>query len=445
MLTRIRLEQKVICKLIVIYIIGTLLLSIIGPVTYLGYDFFRVFAFIIAVIISIMCGKYMSKGTFHLGKYDNCNEEIDYEDSNRKYIKIVNVCTFISLIIYSSLFIELLFERGFNISALFSSLSSVGNIYKNYLHMEQTGTNTLVQITTLLSVIPFISMCGGVYYFKAKGFKKTWFILYAVISILEEVLRNAQLAFIVGWFLVIASIFILNLVKKKYSSSANRKEMSSKKRRMVVLALVFLMVFGIFQNSRGETYGYSARNLSNQYFIYNEYHFVYQLLPDGIADTVAYLTFYLSGGYYGLGKNLDTDFVWTKGYGNSKGLSSYLNQYLKWEDTYQDSYPLRTERETGYPSGQYWCTVFSWLAGDFSFYGVPIFMFFLMIFYMKLYEDFRLKNNFFSLLMFIRLTEFFLFIPATNFLMQTRANVIITLSLFIMLVISKLKMNVKIR
>ncbi|MGN1158271.1 MAG: hypothetical protein ACI4TK_19030 [Agathobacter sp.] len=444
MLTRIRLEQKAICKLIVIYIIGTLLLSIIGPITYVGYEFFRVFAFVIAVIISIMCGKYMSKGTFCPNKYIDCDEEINREDSDKKYIKLVNVCTLISLIIYSALFIELLYEKGFNITALFASLSNVGNIYKNYLHLEQTGTNTLVQITTLLSVIPFISMCGGVYFFKSKGLKKLWFILYAIISILEEVLRNAQLAFIVGWFLVVVSIFILKLVKNKYSSNANRKEISSKKRTIIVLALVFLMVFGIFQNSRAETYGYSTRNLSNQYFIYNEHHFVYQLLPDGIADTIAYLTFYLSGGYYGLGKNFDTDFVWTKGYGNSKGLSSYLNQYLKWEDTYQDSYPLRTEKKTGYPSGQYWSTVFSWLAGDFSFYGIPVFMFFLMIFYMKLYEGLRIKNNFFSLLMFVRLTEFFLFIPATNYIMQTRANVIITLSLLILLVISKLKMSVRI-
>lgn len=445
MIKRIRLEQNVICKLIVMYIIGTLLLSIIGPITYLGYDFFRVFAFIIAVVISILCGKFMSKGTFHPSKYDDCNEEFNHEDNDRKYIKFVNVCTFISLIIYSTLFIELLFEKGFNVSTLFASLSSVGDIYKNYLHLEQTGTNLLVQITTLLSVIPFISMCGGVYYFRSKGLKKTWFILYAIISILEEVLRNGQLAFIVGWFLVIVSIFILNLVRKRYSSNANRKEMSSKKRRIIILGLVFFMIFGIFQNSRGETYGYSTRSLSNQYFIYNEQHFVYQLLPDSIADTVAYFSFYLSGGYYGLNKNLDTDFVWTKGYGNSKGLSSYLNQYLKWEDTYQDAYPLRTERKTGYPSGQYWSTVFSWLAGDFSFYGIPVFMFFLMIFYMKLYEGFRLKNNFFFLLMFVRLTEFFLFIPATNYLMQTRANVIITLCLLILLIISKLKMSVRIR
>lgn len=437
MVSKIRKEQKYISKIICIYILATFILSIVGPVTFFEYEYWKVFLFILSVVFGIMVGTFFSKATFDIHKYD----DFQYEESDYGLeIRIVNFTVIIALIIYVLLLIELIISRGVNFTNLMLSLSSVGDIYKNYLHLELTETNKLVQITTLLSVIPFIALAGGVYFFSDRRLNRKLFLSYAIVSIVEEVLRNGQLSFVVSWFLVIVVIIsvqmIVNKIEKKHIKKKNKA-----KRNMVIFALVFIVIFGWFQNSRAETYNYSASKLSNNYFRYNDKHLIYSIFPEGVGDVVSYFCFYLSGGYYGLGKNLDTDFEWTYGYGNSKGLSSYLNQYLGLEDRYNNSYPVRTEQRTGYPSGQYWSTVFSWFAGDISFAGIPFFMAFLMIIYLRLYEDYRMKNNFFSLLWFIRLSEFFLFIPANNYIMQTRSNVIITLSLMVIWIMSHFRIR----
>lgn len=439
-------EQKTILGVICIYILGTFLLSIIGPITFLNYNYFRVMAFLIVVLVGLWLGTYLSKISLRASMGIRNEKTIQLKESkSENYIKYANFCIIFSLILYVILFIELITEMEIGFFDIFSNLSNLGEIYKTYLHKEVHGVDNLVRINTLLGGIPFCAMCGGIYYFRNDKLHKKFFLAFMIISIVEELLRNGQIAYIGSWVMSFGIIFLLKQIKRIPKTHENARIKQKRRIYLLIVGVIFFIAFGSIQNSRGKVYNYSMRGISNSYFFYNGDHIVYKILPGSIGDAVASFSFYLCGGYYGLDKNLDTEFIWTYGYGNSKALSGYLNQYLGWKDTFEDTYPLRTEKKTGYPSGQYWGTVFPWLAGDVSFLGIPILMAIIMVFYMKIYKIYRIKNNFFALLLFIRLSQFFIFVPANNYIMQTRQNLMITITLVIFYFFSILNVRVRAR
>lgn len=404
---------------------GTMLLSVLGPVTYRNYNFFGVLLFIAFICIAIKFGFNIKSNRLLLFNSYNIQPI-----NNLKNVRVVNKLVYFSLVLYSVLFARLIVTKGLDMGSIVDGLMDLGNIYKTYLHEEDNGVDALMQIVTFCSAVPFAAMCGGFYYFKNPGFNRKVFICFAVVNILEEVLTNAQFVTVANWFLAYIIVFFINYINKS-GQALFKREIAKTKKYTLIITLIVASIFVFFQNSRAKTYDYQSSGINTEYFYSNSSHILYKLLPEGIADGVSFVDFYLTGGYYGLGKNLQTDFEWTYGYGNSKGLSSYLNQYLGFEDKFYNSYPLRTEKRTGYPNDLYWATVFSWLAGDLSFPGVIVFMCFLMYFYLRLYEKVVCNDDLPALLLFVRLTIFFLYIPATNLLMQTRGNVIITICLLL--------------
>ncbi|WP_455584527.1 hypothetical protein [Bacteroides sp.] len=364
---------------------------------------------------------------------------IGYARNNRN-ITVVNKAVNISLGIYIVLLIDLIVSRDTNILGLIDSLSNVGNIYKSYLSIDDTNVSPLMQFVTLFSVVPFIAMCGGMYYYGNDKLNKKLFLSFAFINILEEVLRNGQFVTIANWFLIFIIVFFIKYTLNS-GNSLLFNEIKKWKKKVIVISIILLSTFAYIQNSRKAAYEVNESVIRTEFFYANTSHLLYQVFPTNISDAISSFVYYVSGGYYGLGKNLETPFQWTYGYGNSKGLSSYLNQYLKMEDMFYYTYPMRTEERTGYPHGMYWCTVFGWLAGDLTFWGIPVFMVLFAMFYFKLYEKMVIMDDLWSIILFIRLTIFILYIPATNILMQTRNNTVITICLLFLYVLQSNSLN----
>jgi hypothetical protein len=94
----------------------------------------------------------------------------------------------------------------------------------------------------------------------------------------------------------------------------------------------------------------------------------------GIGYTA--LASYVGQGYYGLSLALQEPFVWTYGVGHSRTVTWLAEKAMAGQYAIQDTtYPSRVERDFGWNEQVKWCSLYPWLAGDVTFFGVPIVVF----------------------------------------------------------------------
>lgn len=411
--------------MICIYILGTFILSLIGPVKYSNYDWIKVFYFLFIIIIFMFFGFYIMS-YFHFEKNNHINMT--------NIIKLINISTIIASLISILLFFNFCKEINFDLSEIIKRLVNIGDTYKNYLHIEDNDVSFIGQLSTLLGFTYYISFCGNIYFISENKLYKKLFYLTFFIYVVILLAERGQIIAVGEYFIIFMIIYYLKSVKN------NKKKKLNSKKKIISLIVFFLFFsgFNYIQSSRAKTYNYTVETLSNGYFEYDTEHPIFKIFGNTLGSSISMITFYLSGGYYGLSINMETDFYWTKGYGNSKGLSSYLHQYLGLENTNELAYPYRTENRVAYPADQYWSTVFSWLAGDISFYGIPILFMLLVMLSIKTLRETLYEMNFISLLLFIRLSILFLFVPANNYILQTRGNTITTIFIIFIYIFSKI-------
>lgn len=152
----------------------------------------------------------------------------------------------------------------------------------------------------------------------------------------------------------------------------------------------------------------------------------------GFSVMIAYPTH----GYQGLAYNLETPFEWSRFQGASRALDSYLAQYGLSESRYSTSYPARTEERTGWPAGQYWATIYPWVASDFTFVGAVLLMAVLGWWLSRWYRE-SLRGDVISLLLFSQLIFLIAYIPANNQIGLSRPNLICFVSLLVVYAITR--------
>lgn len=90
------------------------------------------------------------------------------------------------------------------------------------------------------------------------------------------------------------------------------------------------------------------------------------------------LASYVGQGYYGLSLAMQEPFIWTYGVGHSRILTWLTEKVMGGQYSIQDTtYPSRVGRDFGWDSKIKWSTLYSWLAGDVTFFGVPVVVFLL--------------------------------------------------------------------
>lgn len=142
--------------------------------------------------------------------------------------------------------------------------------------------------------------------------------------------------------------------------------------------------------------------------------------------------FYPTHGYLGLSYNLETSFEWAGGRGSSRALDSYWVQYLDTQSALTQTYPYRTQQETGWPWDQYWATLYPWLASDLSFYGVPPFMALVGWWLARWWHEAIYLRRRLSLLLACQLGIFIAYVPANNQLGITRSGLITVTTLLLL-------------
>lgn len=159
---------------------------------------------------------------------------------------------------------------------------------------------------------------------------------------------------------------------------------------------------------------------------------------------LAVASYYPTNGYIGLSKNLTVPFVWAGGLGGAPALGSYKTQYFGGDDPAELSYPVRTEAITGWPAGQYWSTIYPWLASDLSFPGAALFMSAVGWFMARMWLGARLERDPLSLILFCQTAIFIAYVPANNQLMSSRYTALGIITLLSIYVVRRLIGNAQV-
>jgi hypothetical protein len=190
---------------------------------------------------------------------------------------------------------------------------------------------------------------------------------------------------------------------------------------MVLLTVTFVSYMSFNQAQRIEAVGIQR--------LFQPNPVVTSLLGPDLARGVTATLFYPTHGYQGLAYNLQTDFQWTKGLGSSRALDSYWTQYLQGASQSGSTYPARTEVRTGWPQGQYWATIYPWLASDITFPGTIAFMGLLGWWLAKLWFESVIIRARLSILLLAQALLCIAYIPANNQIGIGRPSLIAFLSL----------------
>lgn len=306
------------------------------------------------------------------------------------------------------------------------SLVNPGESYRSALaitteaSMEVSNVGRLEVITAPLW---FLALPLAVFWWRLWGPKTKLFLSFAIVSyVVTSVLflgRQKSAGDVL--IIILSSVFLEATRRKRFV-------------KHVILSVAICMVVGFLfmtwnQYSRLQAYGALETYGGHEMMQLNKSHILYRFFPDHLVTSAAVAVSYFHNGFFGLSFCLEQPFEWTYGVGHSFALMGYVDQYLGNGDLIYNTYPLRAESATGWPSMMFWETIFPWLASDLSYPGTLVFCFFLGRLYATTWlESLRFKNPL-SIALFATLNIMLVYFPANNQLFQLRESALGTYGL----------------
>jgi hypothetical protein len=144
---------------------------------------------------------------------------------------------------------------------------------------------------------------------------------------------------------------------------------------------------------------------------------------------------YATQGYYGLSMAFDRDFSWTYFIGNSRFLTSFIDEYFGTE-IYSRTYPAKNEIATGYDSKVYFNSLYAWLASDFTFPGVIVLFFFIGMLFALAWREASERKNPFAFAFFFFMIFGLMMASCTNSLLSDMATAWATFTIALLFAVS---------
>ncbi|MDK3257131.1 hypothetical protein [Blastococcus capsensis] len=213
-------------------------------------------------------------------------------------------------------------------------------------------------------------------------------------------------------------------VQRRRASTRGRAQRSAFARAGVATTaatLVFVLYMAFNQSARVDHVGVADR--------YQGSGVAAAVLGPRLATGLNVVIAYPTHGYLGLSKNLAQPFEFGGGLSGFPSIAGYKVQYLGGPDPMLRSYPLRTERATGWPARQYWGTVYPWLASVVSFPGVLGVMAVIGWAAARLWRAARSRADDLALILFCQLSVLLAYVPANNQLFENRYATIAVVTL----------------
>ena len=398
-------------KLLLAYLIGTLLIALFGPTIYFGFPTFDVVLFM-SITMVVMTFGYINGVRVPI-KTAKSGTKMD-----RKFVIYLFRTSLIAALLTLTVSVGASIWAGtFNID-----VDAIGTTYMDgYEGYERnSGSYSLVFLIYSFSLpFTFIAMIWGMYYFRSlTKLEKAAVIFLLFGSLIFYVLGSGKQKQLGDTLIYFIAIFGIHLgVRNKVIAT-----------RTIVLSVLgsvislFSFMFILSQRYAAiafDAFNYNQKSLNS--ISMNVDHPIFTIFGPDMGLSMAIFLGYLSQGYYGLGLAMTVEHSWTYFLGFSYSLSVIANRLLGMDWVWNDSLVHQTGLQHGWGESK-WHTVFTHFATDFTFPGTIIIFGFIAYLYARVWMSAIRYQNPFAILMFAMLTLGAFFIPANNQLLHAPGN-----------------------
>lgn len=398
--------------LVLLYISGTFLMSVCGPMKYIGYKWWNAACFLALVLLMFGIGFRGAQNVRLVWRKTRPYQTVR-EYSDRKLILFVKAAILIAVFVCILEFISL-----YQMNPALLRLSNIGSNYAQSRAALDDSYTLAILLRFSTAFFRNVALILGLYYFNS--FKlpyKFVYILFLGLLVFNNVVgygTQKMLGDIAVYAVVIAGVKMLDK-----SQRFRRRIMM-----MCIMGLLIVVIlFTIMQSERAASIGLTAANFASRsdgLAYYDTDNVIFKILGNELGFGLAALvSSYLSSGYYGLSLCLQLPFVWCFGVGNSYALSVFANRFLGWENMYYNTYLYRMEETFGRNGLRSWNTIFPWLASDLTFGGVILLFLLLGYIWCVAWDEILKYRNPVSLLLFANMSLGLVFIPANNQLLSS--------------------------
>ncbi|UTH15987.1 hypothetical protein [Macrococcus epidermidis] len=280
-----------------------------------------------------------------------------------------------------------------------------GEMYQKKLKNEMETASWIYLFLIVINTFLKIVIIPNVIYFwnKFNFTIKSIALLTLLIETFSWISIGTNKGIFDNVFIVLSSIFI------KYLYNFKRIPM----RYILITILTLILSLAYFNNAiinrsgKLETYNkFAGINVNNESFFIKYF-------PESIGNLFIVITSYLTQGYYGLSLGLRENFISTWGFGSSWFLMNVYGIFGSKEELKEDSLIFRIQKYGWQPEIN-WHSIYTWLASDYSFYGVIIIMFIVGKIYANLINDIKKNNLIFSKSFLTLLFIMFMYFPMNN-------------------------------
>lgn len=421
-------EYTAIIRYIQIYLFGTVVLYLIGPISWKTRNSELTFTLITLYILALGFGnKYGERRSQYSAVAGSGRPEF--------VISHFTMISIITLLLQTLLLIRIVMLYSY--SGIFYILENlVSGNYSSLYFAEKTvsigaqmfGGLILSLFALLFSPITRIYPVLFLVYLKElKFYDKVLGIITLIVWIFKTLSQGTTESLLV--IIVYALIPLLLKTKRgvtEKSRSRKRKYPIVKfgkyrlsgnvKWKSVVIimgAVLILIAFNAVMSDRtGGTHSFSQLG---ENYVSETNNFLYNIIPVGLRELLIWVDFYICQGYYGM--SLATTLSWHPmfGLGSSRWLCSEIDAIIP--GLYHHLYSVRIE-EAGYRWSDManWHSAFTWFANDVSFIGVILVMFLIGWLFAKVYRDAIENKSPYAIGAMACLLEMLIFLPCNNIL-----------------------------
>lgn len=351
------------------------------------------------------------------------------ENKTEKLIKVISVMVIFNVLFYIIHIFRTYGFNSFDFAGLFKEMSvglkNPGLGYKQNFLRQQTldGPNVLGgSVFTVINlawgfVKNIVIILAMIFFKKLKLYGKIFTILYLSIVVVFYISIGTNIQFLHVLLLVEIPV-IVETFQKWHKKEINRKAIIKLIVFILVGVLLLLTYFGWMMETRSDASDYEI----------TEYE-IGGLKPENkddgspkdnkIVNLWYSFSSYLTQGYYAMSQALEVEWTPMYGLGSSMWVVDIVSNNIY--DVDQFTYQVKLE-EFGWDSDVRWHSMYTWLANDFSFYGVILVMFVIGLLFGGMFKDAIQNKNPFALASIFFFMLMMIFIPCNNQVGQTNEN-----------------------
>lgn len=385
------------------------------------------FMYILALILGYNFGQHYNI-SLNLFKWS--------EDKTEKLIKAIPILMIFNVLIYIFHIFRTYGLSSFDFVSLWDKMSiglqNPGLGYKlNYLRQQTLdGPNVLGgSIFTIVNLMwgfikNIVLILAMIFFKRLKLYGKIATIIYISLVILFYISIGTNIQFF-HVFLLVEIPIIIETFDKWHKKELNKKMILKLIVFILIGVLLLLTYFGWMMESRSDASNYEISNYEIGGLSPGKEDII-GIINNNDSDGESKLnnlwisfSSYLTQGYYGMSQALELPWTPMYGLGSNMWVVDIVSKNIY--DIDQFTYQVKLE-QFGWDSDVRWHSIYTWLANDFSFYGVIIVMFFIGLLFGAMFKDAIVNKNPFALASIFFFMLLLIFIPCNNQIGQTNEN-----------------------